>query len=372
MIYRTYGRTGVSVSAIGFGGMRFAKPDDTDACAALVRAAYDAGINYFDTAPGYGRSEEIFGAAFQSMKRSRARRPFHVATKSFGGTPADLRRDLETSLSRMGLDAIDFFHVWCVMDPADWRERVDGGVLKECERMRDEGLVRHVCVSSHMTGADIRAMLAEHDFEGLLLGYSVSNFAYREEGLAAAAERGLGVAVMNPLAGGVIPQNRERFDFVRTRPDETVAEAALRFLLNDPRITLALVGFAREEEIREAARAVDGFRPIPADAVGRIRSGLRASFDGLCTGCRYCEPCPAGIPVPKEMDAYNQYLLGGTPEKILDRLHWHWGIEAADEPSSTCTDCGACEERCTQKLPIRERLRAIGGHARRRAAARNA
>ena len=59
MLYNTYGSTGVKVSAIGFGGMRFPDQDDTDACASLVKAAYDAGVNYFDTASGYGKSEEL-------------------------------------------------------------------------------------------------------------------------------------------------------------------------------------------------------------------------------------------------------------------------------------------------------------------------
>ncbi|HOS43804.1 MAG TPA: aldo/keto reductase, partial [Armatimonadota bacterium] len=66
MLYRTHPSTGLSLSVIGFGGMRFANPDDPDACAALMLAAYDAGINYFDTAIGYGKSEELFGHALKA------------------------------------------------------------------------------------------------------------------------------------------------------------------------------------------------------------------------------------------------------------------------------------------------------------------
>ncbi len=67
MIYKTFGKTNLKTSAIGFGGMRFNDQNDKDYCASLVKAAYDAGINYFDTAPGYGKSEELFGVALKEM-----------------------------------------------------------------------------------------------------------------------------------------------------------------------------------------------------------------------------------------------------------------------------------------------------------------
>jgi len=201
MIYRTYGSTGIKVSAIGFGGMRFDEKN-LDSCAALVKAAYDADINYFDTAPGYGESEKIFGAAFKQMKKSRSHRPFCVSTKSMKAEPQQVRKDLETSLKRMNLDYIDFYHFWYVLSFDEYHRRKANGVLKEFERLKNEGLIRHICVSTHMTGPDIGKMLRDYPFEGVLLGYSVMNFAYREAALVTAAKLNLGVVVMNPLGGG--------------------------------------------------------------------------------------------------------------------------------------------------------------------------
>ncbi|MCX7934617.1 MAG: aldo/keto reductase, partial [Planctomycetota bacterium] len=120
MLYRPYGTTGLEVSAIGFGGMRM--PADFDKAAALVQAAYEAGVNYFDTAIHYPNSEEIFGAAFKEMKKSRAQRPFYVATKTFGADESSVRKDLEVSLKRLGLERIDFYHIWCVLSPQAWQE----------------------------------------------------------------------------------------------------------------------------------------------------------------------------------------------------------------------------------------------------------
>lgn len=360
MIYNEYGKTGLKVSAIGMGGMRFENPDDTEACASLIKTAHDSGINYFDTAPGYGKSEDLYGAAFKEMLKSRGRKPFYVATKTFGGTPSDVRKDLENSLKRMGLDYIDFYHVWCIMSMDGYRDRKRNGAIREFEKLKDEGLIRHICVSSHMAGADIRKILADYPFEGLLLGYSIMNFAYRDEGIEAADTAKLGVVVMNPLGGGIIPQNPDRFSFVKTKPEETVVEGALRFLINDRRITTSLVGFANEAQLAESIKAVDGFRKLESSEVLKIRDSLKKSFNELCTTCGYCRICPEKIPIPNLMDAFNHYLLANKiPDNLLNRLKWHWDIEVEDDVFFRCTMCGACEKKCTQHLPIRERLKII-------------
>ena len=361
MIYNEYGKTGKKVSAIGFGGMRFEKPDDTELSAKLLIDAYASGVNYFDTAPGYGKSEDIYGAAFKTMLKTRAQKPFYVSTKTFGGDPSEVRKDLEKSLTRMGLDCIDFYHSWCVMSYEEYCRRRDNGVYKEFEKLKEEGLIKHICVSSHMDGADIAKMLEDYPhFEGILLGYSAMNFAYREKGVEAAAKRKMGVVVMNPLGGGIIPENPDRFGFLKTQKDETVVEAALRFLINDPRITLPLVGVANAIQLKEAVKAVEGFTNIPEQRIEELRKELSNSMNSLCTNCGYCAGCPMDVPIPKLMDAYNHFILKGSSEKALvDRLHWHWGINQGDDALNSCSDCGRCEELCTQKLPITTRIKEI-------------
>ena len=357
MLYRALGRTGRKVSAIGFGGMRFADMNDIEGSAELVRQAYAAGLTYFDTAPGYGRgkSEEIFGAAFRDMRRTRRERPFTVATKTSVRTAAEVRPQIEQSLERMGLDHVDCYHVWCVITPEDFAKRRANGVLDEFVRLKEEKLVRHIFLSSHMTGPEIAGALGEFPFEGLLLGYSAMNFAYREDGVQAAADRGVGVVCMNPLGGGIIPSHPERFAFLRTGR-ESVAQAALRFLLDDPRIAVALVGFSNAAELREATAAAEGFEGLPPGRRSHMRESLKAAFNEMCTGCGYCDECPEGVPIPKLMEAYNHRLLSGKDGPMMNRLRWHWGIEADDPYLAACEACGRCEELCTQKLPIIQRL----------------
>jgi len=360
MIYKTFGSTGIEVSNIGFGGMRFINRDDIDSCASLVKAAYDRDVNYFDTAPGYPKSEEIFGEAFKQMNKTRTQKSFYIATKSNKPDPEIIRKELETSLKTMNLDYIDFYHVWYVLSLDEYQNRKAKGVLAQFERLKEEGLIKHICVSTHMTGSDIGKMLHDYPFEGVLLGYSAMNFAYREDGLNAAAKLGLGVVVMNPLGGGLIPQNPERFAFVKSRSDESVVEGALRFLINDPRITIALVGLSSHDQLDEAISAVDGYKPIPAKTIDKIRGSLESSFNELCTVCRYCDNCPEGIPVPKMMAGYNRHVLAPNDHmEMINNLKWHWGIDLEDNYLDKCTECRLCEEACTQKLPICDRLKFI-------------
>lgn len=366
MIYKPFGSTGINISMLGFGGMRFEDQNNVEACADLVKACYDAGINYFDTAIAYGKSEEVMGVAFKDMAATKAKRPFYVASKTFGATADDVRRDCETSLKRLQVDAIDFYHMWCIIEPGEWRERRQGGALRGFEKLKEEGLIRHICISSHMNGSDIAEVLKDYPFESVLMGYSAMNFAFREAALDSARQLNRAIVVMNPLGGGLIPQHPDRFGFVRSRPDETVVEGALRFLFNDPRITVTLVGMANRRHLDEAIAAVDGFRPLTDAQVSHIRGGIREAFDRMCTGCAYCNECPQGIPVPKLMDAYNQFMLTGKPASITNRLNWHWGLLREGNRLDQCTRCGACERACTQKLPIIQRLNEIRVEVQRR------
>ena len=163
---------------------------------------------------------------------------------------------------------------------------------------------------------------------------------------------------MNPLGGGVIPDHPEIFNFIRTRPEETIVEAAIRFLLAHDRITTVLVGFSRSGG---PARGPERRPGIPPDPPGGNRP-----HEGLGPGavpaiyapeCRYCDDCPEQVPIPELMDAYNFRLLYKQDKNVLDRLKWHWNLSPA--VAAKCVECGKCEDACTQHLPIIERLKAL-------------
>lgn len=357
MLYKEYGKTGKKISIIGFGGMRFLKKDgkyDIDSAAEIVRKANELGVNYFDTAPGYcdDQSELILGQAFKAMPK-----PFYASTKSSKKSGNDLRRQLETSLKRLGLEKINFFHIWCILNMEDYRSRmVKGGAYEAAVKAKEEGLVEHIVFSTHCDGDEIQTIVNEGYFEGMTLGYNILNFPFRQKGLKAAFEKGLGVATMNPLGGGIIPRKAEYFDFIRGREDNNVIEAALRFNGSHREITTVLAGMGSIDEVLENVRVGDHIKVFDEAKLKEIEERLFSSMDKLCTGCRYCESCPNDIPVSKYMLSYNNSILG-KPQNTLNDLNWHWGI--LSDGVKACTECGLCERKCTQHLPIIERLKQI-------------
>jgi predicted aldo/keto reductase-like oxidoreductase len=358
MIYRDYGQTGKKVSALGFGGMRFDNVDDHEECVRMMAAAAEGGVNYFDTAPGYfeTRSETAFGKGFAELRRRKL--PYFAASKTFKTTEEDIRREIEEQLKRMDIPAIDFYHIWCITSLENWQGRKKDGILQAFRKLKDEGLVRHICVSSHLIKDEIKELLMEGVFEGVLFGYSAYNFQTRQDAFDAIRAKKLGAVVMNPLGGGIIPQHPELFSFLQ-RPGEGTVAAALRFLWDHEDISVTLVGFQTLAQVQEALAAMEGYAPRSAAELAAVKAKAGASFEGICTGCAYCDDCPQDIPIPQFMDSYNQKLLNSKSDKDVlgDRLKYHWGVDRAI--AGKCVACAQCEQACTQHINIIERLKEI-------------
>jgi len=351
MEYRTY--KGRRTAALGFGGMRFEDPDNIEKSAETVLRAYELGITYFDTAPGYckDKSEIIMGEAIKEMKKGST--PFTISTKSSRADGGELREQLETSLKRLNVDTIDYFNCWYVLTKKDWENRKKKGAVQAILKAKEEGLIRHAVFSTHLPGPHIREVIEEGYFEGVTLGYSIINFPFRQEGIEAASQRDMGVVVMNPLGGGVIPQNEDRFGFLKSHKDQNMVDAALHFLLSDPRITVSLVGFRNIADVESAVASVDKFKSYSDDQISRIKNRVETEFNELCTSCMYCNVCPEDIPVWSFMESWNNLKLRGS-DAVGDRIKYHWGTDISE--LDKCTGCLKCERACTQKLPILERF----------------
>lgn len=351
MIYNNY--HGRKTAALGFGGMRFESPQDHEKSVATVLRAFNKGITYFDTAPGYceDQSELIMGKAISEMKKSD--RPFTISTKSMLHNGDEVRSQLEESLRRLNVDTIDYYNCWYVLTLKDWESRKKNGAVDAILKAKEEGLIRHATFSTHLAGPDIRRVIEEGFFEGVTLGYSAINFPYRQEGIEAAVERGMGVIVMNPLGGGLIPQNPDSFSYLKVRPGQNMLEAALHFIFSDPRITVPLVGFRNDDDVDTAIAAVDSFVPYSDKEIKGIRNRVQEEMNAMCTSCMYCKVCPEDINVWAFMETWNHLKLSGG-ENLGNRLKYHWGVSLSD--LDRCTSCGRCERACTQKLPILERF----------------
>lgn len=365
MIYSEYGKTGAKVSAVGFGGMRFDESKSNEENAQLLLYARSKGINYFDTAPIYcsDTSEDIFGIALKQMADTRD--SYYVSTK---GMPVDFdtadkaRAAVEKSMKRLNVDRIDFYHVWCIRRVDQYELAMKkGGQYEGLMKCREEGLIGNIVISTHLPGEKIKNIISKNEFEGVLLGVNILNFPYRWEGIRTAYEAGLGVVAMNPLSGGLIPKHEDKFAFLADG-DETPTQAALRFCINCPQITVTLVGFTTKEHIDTACTIADAAKPFTDEDIDRVRTHVSENMNALCTGCGYClKCCPENIPIANYMQVYNEKPLFNLTEKeMLEKMTFShtWGLladRAAD--AGDCTECAACEEACTQHLNIIQRLK---------------
>lgn len=367
MYYKQYGNTDIKVSAVGLGTMRYDEEDIKagrfEKCAEIPLYAFEKGINYWDTAPIYceDKSETVTGIALSQVDRSKV----YVTSKTNLGTLKDehptkdvFRKRLETSLDRLKTDYIDFYHMWCMLSLESWEKHMER-IYEFFEDAKREGLIRNIVFSSHMQGNDIETVVNSGKFKGMLIGYNALNYRFRQSGIKAAYENGMGVVVMNPLGGGMIPQNPENFSYLTEGTDLTVPQAALRFVASHKEITVTLAGCTTKAHIDDAVKAVEGLEEKPADELVKEYEDKGVSLNNLCTGCDYCKGCPKDIPISRFMDSYNQKILTGKDAAIADRLNGHWDIPA--EKAAECIACGKCEKACTQHLPIIERLREIAG-----------
>lgn len=358
MHYREYGKTGKNVSVIGFGGMRFTKDED-QGIQAMLRAS-EMGINYFDTAPHYceDRSEIIFGKAFKEFTR-----PFYVSTKSSIGeekTADDVRKRVDAALKRLGTEKIHFFHMWCIMNMDHFNAVIaPGGPLEGALKLKDEGLVDHVVFSSHANGAEIRQMCETELFEGVLLGYNIFNHSNRYEGIQAALEKNMGVAIMNPLGGGMVAAAEKQLQFLVEETDESVVQAALRFVVSDPGVTLALAGMGNVAHVEENAAVGDRISQPDPVLVTRLKEQYGEFGESYCTGCKYCLPCPVNINIPNMLACLNRQKVGLGKEA---KGYYDFFKKMAKDKfvaAGACIECGECEDRCTQHLPVRDQLKQV-------------
>lgn len=361
MYYKQYGNTDMKVSAVGMGTMRYNDEDikagKLEKCAEVVLYAHEQGINFFDSAPFYcsDQSEIITGMALSQLPRD----SFYISSKVNFGTlggqfnPDEFRRRLETSLKRLKVDYLDFYYLWCMLNLESFQKHFDT-MYRYFEQVKKEGLIRNITFSSHMQGSELEKVIETNAFQGMLIGYNALNYRFRQSGISAANKRGMGIVVMNPLGGGLIPNNSETFKYLTEGTDLTVPQAALRFVASHKEISVALAGCTTKQHVDDAVRAVENLVEKPASEIYEEYESKGIALNNLCTGCGYCKHCPQEIDIPKFMDAYNEQILGNSAK---DRLAYHWHVPAA--MAAECIKCGQCETLCTQHLPIIDRLEEI-------------
>lgn len=355
MQYRDFGKTGAKVSLLGFGAMRL--PEDEQPAVALMRRAFELGVNYFDTAPGYdaGRSEQYVGKALKGI-RDRV----YLSTKNpcEGDPTADgYRRRLEESLQRLDTDYIDFYHYWGI----EWKTfeemiMAPHGPMEEAERLREQGVIRHISFSFHDQPKYLLRMIDSGKFESTLVQYNLLDRT-NEAGIAHARSKGLGVAVMGPVGGGRLAAPSARLQQMIPGGVKTTAEMALRFVMANPNVCTALSGMSTLPQLEENVAVASRDEPLNADERRRVEEILaetRRLCDLYCTGCKYCMPCPNAVDIPTVFELVNYYRVYGLEDYARSR---YARLVARGRGADRCVECAECEGKCPQKIAIMAQLR---------------
>ena len=366
MEYRTLGKTNQRVSALGFGAMRLptlGKEAQVDqrATTELIRYAIDQGVNYVDTAYVYhgGMGEAAVGMALAEGYRDKVCLATKLPTWSVQSL-ADADRILAQQLVRLGTDRIDFYLLHCI-GKTSWERIRDMGITAWAEKARADGRIGHFGFSFHDTYEALVEILNDYDWSFCQIQYNFCNEAVQAgtQGLKYAAAKGIGVIVMEPLFGGSIanppPQIRQMWDAAGYRP----ADVALRWLWNKPEVSLVLSGMNAMEQVQQsidsACRSGVGcLAEREARLVGQVQQEYERLSPIPCTKCRYCMPCPNGVDIPVNFELYNNATVFQGSSLTLCRNLYYFLPEA--ERAGACAECGVCEERCPQGIPIRKML----------------
>ena len=283
-----FGKTGMEVTRLALGGYPFAgvnracgwdpyTPDGEREALRTINAALDGGINYIDTAPGYGNghSETLIGQVMHT-RRSEC----YLATKvAYDGDKASTVQSCEESLRRLQTDYVDVlqFHGGRFTG-AQVGHILNGGPMDAMDELKKRGLIRHIgfTVEEPWTGLPL---IASGRFETVQVCYNLARQAAGYHLLDDAREADLGVCCMRPLTSGILQRQLETLAPQWLENGE-IYRVLMAFLLSDSRVHMIPVGMRWQCEVEENISFVESFAPS-ADmaAIPRMTQHIYESDD---------------------------------------------------------------------------------------------
>lgn len=379
---RKLGNTGIHATILGFGGGRLPEVPqeqagtphtiDFDQAVPLLRRAIEMGVNYIDTALVYhdGQSERAIGMAIQGLDRERFTLTTKISVNSEEeGQPASFRKRLETSLERLQTSYIDFV----LLHGIQWKYFEEfaappGMALEEARRAQSEGLIRHLGFSSHDSLENVLNLVRTREFELLLLQYNYLD-RHNEPAFELATSLGMGVTVMGPVGAGRLVEPGTITLGRDGQRTISAPELALRFVWCNPNVHVALSGMNSFTQLEENVALAQN-RGETGDPLNQLVLSYlgekQALADEYCSLCGKCLPCPHDVHIPENFRYMNWHQVWGFPEEAKKAyaalnnekgvwLPWDGHIKGLK--AEACQECGECEPKCPQKIPIIKQLK---------------
>ena len=375
MEYRTWKKQNgagesIRTSLLGYGCMRFpTTPEgaiDEPRAEALLNAARDAGVNYFDTAYPYhgGQSEPFVGRVIAKWPRE----SFYLATKMplwQCGSLEEAQHIFEEQLRRLGVEYIDFYLLHS-LHAARYDRAKEMGIVDWLWEQKKLGRIRSFGFSCHDNAAGLEHILRDQPWDFCQLQYNYLDTDDRAEeisgdrGYQLTEELNIPLIIMEPIKGGTLanlPPEAEA-PLKALRPEASDASWALRWAASLPNVMTVLSGMSTLEQVEDNLATFNAFRPLDEGeraVVEQAAAVYRRRVRNGCTGCRYCMPCPAGVDIPRNFTLWNEYGIYGSEKQTASR----WRDLEEERKGKNCLSCGQCEEACPQHLSIREDLKRL-------------
>ena len=335
--YKILGKTGLKVTAVGFGCM-------VTSDGSVVERAADLGITYFDTARNYqsGNNERMVGAALKKKRKDLV-----LSTKTEGHTKEEALAQLDTSLQTLGTDFVDIWYLHAKTKPED----VTDGLIEAQQIAKKAGKIRFAGVSTHSGQKELIPFLTTNpNVDVILTQYNFSMEPFMNDVIDAAAKAGKGVVAMKIMAGG----------FRRPQPGNVVQEklkrdgamlAALKWVVRNPNVHTTVPSMTDMDQLDENMRAFG--QPFAAADEKILALQLDHIRPMYCRMCGECEgQCRQGLPVADVLrfltyaDGYGQFALGRERFLQLDAAH----------TAVRCSECPGCTVQCPYGVHVAQRL----------------
>ena len=358
---------GNQLSILGFGCMRFTRKYgriDQEKAERELLLAIRHGVNYLDTAYIYPGSEECVG---KILAKNHCRDQVYLATKLphyLIKSREGLEKCFQEQLKRLRTDHIDYYLMHMLTDIATGERLKAIGIESWIREKLDNGQIRNIGFSYHGNTAMFKQLVDAYpwNFCQIQYNYMDEHSQAGREGLQYAFSRGLPVIIIEPLRGGrLVNMLPARAKKLVEESGKSASELALRWLWDQPEVTVVLSGMNSGQMIKEnliaAARARAGMVTQEDFAlIEQIKEAINEKVKIGCTGCGYCMPCPHGVDIPACFRSYN---LRYTENKFsgLREYFMCTAMKNQSGHASLCVECGRCEKHCPQCLPIRDNLK---------------
>lgn len=353
MQYRDLGKTGLKVSALALGCMRF-DPNNPELAARIVDSSIAAGVNYFETTRGYieGKCQHLTGPGLKG--RSRGLIVSGKAGINAETTADSFRKEIDLQMEILGVDYLEFFQVgWLSLDKMEFVTRKNGA-LEALDKARSEGVIGHIGFTGHDKPENFTKIIETGIFDSLTIPYSMLNRSYSST-IKRAGELGVGVIAMCPVAGGMLASPAPQLQALIPGGAKTTTAAALQFVLANPDVSCACSGMNTMEMLQENIETVNAFQAesvVDFKQMEAVLDEFSSLGQKFCTMCGYCKECPQGVDIPGNFHLYNLANVYG----LTDWARGQYAAMDVAKRADACIECGECEPKCPNDLPIIEQL----------------